>query len=338
MPVNDKLQITFDGPVNASTVTNDTLVITNRYNQSNSEKYKTVTDCFEVKGDTIYIDPYKFESNNIATIELKSDIKANGANIQAQTLTFQTGGIAPMPYVEGKVIKNVAAGKNVFDVGSNTNTISDFHDGANADGVNYFNDNGYSTQEWNAVAERNVVIDLGNEYDISAWLVSHTWGSYWDFNSLKLCFTPEGEALFTGTKVENMPVNDMRNNVAKFDTPVPTRYLCIDRADGKQRPVKEVAAFAYVPAENETVIADAYYKRTKSSYTFRVEKDGTDASTIILARYTKDGSLVDVKTTQESKITFDNSGKDANGNAYIIKAFAWDSTTGLKPLTKAVVY
>lgn len=330
----DKLRISFDGPIDAATVTNTSVKITYDYFGGGTTTTSSLNGKMEVIDNTIYIDMYNFWPSSLTQIELTSDITVNGTSIKPTTMKFRTGLIAPLPQVEGKVIKNVAAGKNVYYTDRTTNKFPKW----NRDGSHELADNliekGEEGDERDAT-NNDIIIDLGNEYEIEAFLSANADPySHWNMGYFKFYLSKTMDGAFSEKDI-TYDFYGAAVKGSKIDKTT-ARYISVDRtATGAG--LKEIAAFAYVPAVSEASVADAYYKKTSSNYTFNIEKDGTGESTILLARYTSDGKFVDVNYTTDNKITFSDL-TDSDGNPYTIKAFVWDNFGKLKPLTKAVTY
>lgn len=330
----DKLRISFDGQIDASTVTNSSVKIKYDYFGGGTTTTNSLNGKMEVIDNTIYIDMYNFWPCSLTQIELTSDIKVNGTNIQAKTMKFRTGLIAPLPQVEGKVIKNVAAGKNVYYTDRTNKKFPKWHSNGSHELADNLVEYGEQGDERNADTN-DIIIDLGNEYEIEACLSANADPyAHWNMGYFKFYLSKSMDGVFAEKDItwDFYGAAVMGKKIDKTTA----RYISIDRtATGAG--LKEFAAFAYVPAVSENSVADAYYKKTSSNYTFNVEKDGKGESTILLARYKADGTFVDVNYTTDNKITFSGL-TDSEGNPYTIKAFVWDNLGGLKPFTKAVVY
>ena len=241
--------------------------------------------------------------------------------------TFTTGMIAKVPYVAGKVIKNVAAGK--------TATIKDA-----AVSTESFTDNNVLGKE--EVSSTNpMIIDLGNSYNIVGSEMTVAEDS-WHL---------QGAAIYVSDNADFSLENDTINGTIPFVYPYNNGTTAITAETGRYvyivptrvHPTNgtivsvypgEVMLFAYI-GEDEVdayLTSDVTYTdetNTTTVKTIKANADNLGSNEVILAEYNND-KLIRVLTGSNAEMPY------VAGNAY--KAFVWNSLAGMKPVGESVEY
>ena len=175
---NGLLTISFDREMDESTLTKGNIVLL-KSDETAVDYEINVVDSKTVTIDKMYLSNLKADNSaeawgtELASRNFKitvSGVKASGSETAepAKTFSFSTAEIvAPVPYVKGKLIRNVSAGLNIearYGFADATVTAGNGTDGNKGTciWVNDGNDDSSNTEKNDLVAR----YDLGNEYDI----------------------------------------------------------------------------------------------------------------------------------------------------------------------------
>ena len=330
--VNDKIQLAFTGTVDADTVNGSTIKLTQTYDR-NGNVTENVSYTASVEDNIVYIDPVCLQSYADVTVEITSGVLINGMKTTPKTLLFKTADIAPLAYREGSVIRNVASGKNV--IASNDDITDRFAQPVDQNWC-FVTDNGISQGE----TSKNILIDLGNEYDISAFGVDGpSWR--WHIQNRDIYMSDKFEGIASEVnrvhKGGEGSFNYMMHPRRTLDNTKKVRYVLLINNSGSGETLNEFSVYAYVPENPDGNIEDAYFKRILEpvdtgygikNLHFYVEGDIAEGTTLIIAGY--DGNtLSETKMTQTDKNISIPIEYAKNGN---VKAFVWNGMSEIKPL------
>lgn len=330
--VNDKIQLAFTGTVDADTVNGSTIKLTQTYNR-NGNVTEDVSYTASVEDNIVYIDPVCLQSYAYVTAKITSGVMINGMKTTPKTLLFKTADIAPLAYRDGSIIRNVASGKNV--IASNDDITDRLAQPVDQNWC-YVTDNGIAQ----GVTRKNILIDLGNEYDVDAFGIDGpSW--YWHIQNRDIYMSDKFEGIKSEAnrvhKGGNESFNCMIHPRRTLGNTKKVRYVLLINKSGSGETLNEFSVYAYVPKNPAGNIKDAYFKRILEpvdtghgikNLHFYVEGDIADGTTLIIAGY--DGNaLSETKMTQTGKNISIPIEYAQNGN---VKAFVWNGMSEIKPL------
>ena len=330
--VNDKIQLAFTGTVDADTVNGNTIKLTQTYNR-NGNVTENVSYTASVEDNIVYIDPVYLQSYADVTAEITSGVMINGMKTTPKTLLFKTADIAPLAYREGSVIRNVASGKNV--IVSNDDITDRLAQPADQNWC-FVTDNGIAQGE----TSKNILIDLGNEYDVDAFGIDGpSW--VWHIQNRDIYMSDKFEGIASEANMVHKggegSFNYMMHPRRTLDNTKKVRYVLLINNSGSGDFLNEFSVYAYVLTNPAGNIEDAYFKRILEpvdtgygikNLHFYVEGDIAEGTTLIIAGY--DGNaLSETKMTQTDKNISIPIEYAKNGN---VKAFVWNGMSEIKPL------
>lgn len=231
--LDNVIEVTLNRSVNADTITPENIIITNKANSTVFSDWQA----YSVKGKTFNIDIAGLSSSTEYEVKLTTGVKAGNLPLAKEyTFSFTTGTIFNVPYVEGKVIKNVALGKTA--VTKSGNYYSPYV-------ISNMTDGNYSTfGHTNPGETPNILIDLGNIYDVIAIEVQAQ-GVAKDMQvlgSIGNIYGDEMTRLFT-TVVMGDNGNTDRTMLAASQR---ARYIGVYRNNTTFTSLREVKIYAYV--------------------------------------------------------------------------------------------
>ena len=194
---NGLITVSFNKDMDLSTLIKDNIVLSNE-DDSAVDYEINVVDSKTVTIDKMYLSNLKADNSAeawgtvLASQNFKitvSGVKASGSETAepAKTFSFSTAEIvAPVPYVKGKLIRNVSAGLNIearYGFADATVTAGNGTDGNKGTciWVNDGNDDSSNTEKNDLVAR----YDLGNEYDICG-VALRNFAGYADYRNISV--------------------------------------------------------------------------------------------------------------------------------------------------------
>lgn len=315
-------------------------------------------------GNKILIDPAYLVPYSDVTITVTSGVTSGSVPVKEHTLKFKTSPvIAPVLYREGKKIVNAAAGKTAYfdniTAGDGTDSWGVYVDKsiegtktpAVINGQAYLTDSDVFNSPLDShspsvakylpkYGERNLVIDLGSEYEVAGygWAKVHALYHFHSANffvgnklSGEDMVQNASKGAYSASSAEDM---NYYGNVAA-DHNINGRFVTIAAvSDGIELFPGEIMVYAYADADSD---ADLYFTTgiTEKTVTANARLANGTNGVLVVAIY-KGNDFVSAKVSTSSETTQAVTVSPEEGQT--VKAFLFDNMDSIKPLTEAISY